>query len=405
MGTRPVLEKPYSFIATMQNLGERILFSFTALFSETRGATASQQGILLSLRNILSFITQQFFGKASDKYGRSLILAIGFLLSVISSFFLSQALTPVTIILLFALYSIGFSAIQPAWSALIGDTYAATERSRMLGHIGSIGGLVGGIMFLFIGLYSDTTSNPYEILFLSATVAFTFAFLSVVVLGRLNKFPQREFPEDNGLSLFEPLNNQRFRRFVLIDAIYNFTMSTTWPLFPHVEAKLATTGQVTIIWFLGFIGFSITAKNASKIKDYIGSYNKSFYISRSFLWTVPIFYAFATTWLHLLFIRVLAVTSFGFYSILQKDYILETTSELGRPQDRGWFLGTHAFLFGIFTFVGSLSSGFISDYLLSNDIVGYRGLFLLTSILRFIASFAFLLLLAPKTNGSQSTNL
>lgn len=401
MGTRPVLEKPYSFIATMQNLGERILFSFTALYSETRGATASQQGILLSLRNILSFITQQFFGKASDKYGRTLILSIGFFLSLVSSFMLSLALTPVTIIILFALYSIGFSAIQPAWSALIGDTYAATERSRMLGHIGSIGGLVGGVMFLIVGLYSDSTSNPYKILFQSATVAFGFAFLSVVILSFYNRFPQREMPKSKGLSLFEPLSNKRFRRFVLIDAIYNFAMSTTWPLFPHVEAELATTGQITIIWFAGFIGFSITAKNASKINNYIGSYNKSFYVSRAVLWTVPIFYAFATSWYHLLITRVIAVTSFGFYTIMQKDYILETTSELDRPADRGWFLGTHAFLFGIFTFVGSLSSGFVSEYLLSHDVVGYRGLFLFTAILRLIASFGFLLIMIPKSNDSD----
>jgi MFS family permease len=382
----------------MQNLGERILFSFTALFAETKGATPSEQGILLSLRNILSFITQQFFGKASDRYGRSLILGIGFLLSVISSFLMSFALTPVSIIILFALYSVGFSAIKPAWDALIGDTYAAEERSRMLGHIGSIASLIGGLMFLGVGLYSDTVSNSYKILFSMATIAFTFAFISVVLLSVTSKFPQRAKFESNGLSLFEPLQNRRFRRFALIDAVYNFAMSTTWPLFPHVEAELATTGQITIIWFAGFIGFSITAKNASKIQNYIGSYNKSFYVSRGVLWTVPIFYAFATSWYHLLITRVLAVTSFGFYTILQKDYILETTSQLNRPQDRGWFLGTHAFMFGIFTFVGSLSSGYISEYVLSNSIAGYKELFLVTSVLRFIACLGFFFVLAPKAN-------
>ncbi len=335
MRKKKSLDRQYSLIASLQNMGERILFSFSGLYADYHGATATEQGILLSLRNILSFMAQQVFGKASDKYGRSIILSIGFLISAISSFLMFNVTEPIAIIVVFAFYSLGFSAIQPAWSALIGDTYE-NERSKMLGHIGAIASLIGGILYLLVGIYSDKTDKPYDLLFGFAAISFAFAFVVVVILSLTSRLPKHEVNLKKNISIFEPLKNINFRKFVLLDAIFAFSMATTWPLFPKRTNELATTSQVTIMWFIAFLGFSITAKFTSQIKHRIGSYNRSFYISRALIWTVPFTFAFATSWIHLVFARIIAGTSFGFYTILQKEYILETAAILERPEDRGW---------------------------------------------------------------------
>ncbi|MHA2092368.1 MAG: MFS transporter, partial [Candidatus Kariarchaeaceae archaeon] len=306
MGKDLSLDKSYSLIASFQNFGERILFTFSGLYADEKGATASEQGILLSLRNILSFMAQQLFGRASDRYGRTVILAFGFLLSAVSSYLMFNVTSPISIIVVFAFYSLGFSAIQPAWSALIGDTYAENERSKMLGHIGAIASLAGGVIYLGAGLLSEDMHKPYTFLFGTAAVSFLGAFTIVLFLAWFNKVPQHEEPEKRDISTFEPLTNRSFRKFVLIDAVYAFTMATTWPLFPKVTNELASTSQVSIMWFLAFLGFSVTAKYTPQIRDYIGSYNRSMYISRAFLWLVPFSFAFATSWVHLVFARMVA---------------------------------------------------------------------------------------------------
>jgi hypothetical protein len=154
------------------------------------------------------------------------------------------------------------------------------------------------------------------------------------------------------------------------------------------------------MWFLAFLGFSVTAKFTPQIRDYIGSYNRSLYISRALLWIVPFSFAFATSWLHLVLARIIAGTSFGFYTILQKDYILETVSILKRTEDRGWFLGTHSLMFGLFTFVGSFISGFLIDYTIdvTDGAIDYKELFLITSLLRFVSSFGFFFVSYPSEN-------
>ncbi|MHA2251462.1 MAG: MFS transporter [Candidatus Kariarchaeaceae archaeon] len=402
MGRKNSLDRPYSIIASFQNLGERILFSFSGLYADRNGATASEQGILLSLRNILSFMGQGFFGRASDRYGRAIILSFGFLLSAISTYAMLSVKEPVLIIITFAFYSLGFSAIQPAWSALIGDTYEENDRAKMLGHIGAVASIIGGVFYLSAGFLSGLYENDHEILFAVATISFIFAFIMVILLSFKQKFPEKEEVINKDISIFEPFSNKNFRNFVLFDASFAFAMSTTWPLFPKVTNELMNTQQVAFMWFLSFLGFSVTAKYMKQIKNYIGSYNRSLFLSRAFLWIVPFSFAFATSWIHLVFARIIAGISFGFYTILQKDYVLETVAVLNRPEDRGWFLGSHGLMFGVFTFVGSLLSGFFIDYIIkaTNEKIYYDELFLGTAVFRFIMSFGYLLIAYPAFNAS-----
>lgn len=171
-----------SIISTFQNFGHRILFSFVQLYADMVGATAAQQGLLLSFRNIISFAGQQYFGQASDRVGRIAILTGGFFFSAFTSFLFIDTRSPVLIIVIFAFYSLGFSAIQPVFSAIIGDAYPHQRQAEMLGVIARVGGLFGGLFFLGIGLFNDFYVNPYKLLFESAGISFLFAALVVIIL-------------------------------------------------------------------------------------------------------------------------------------------------------------------------------------------------------------------------------
>ncbi len=378
----------YSAISSFQNLGERILFSFVQLYADHRGATTADQGTLLSFRNIISFSGQQIFGRASDRLGRIVILLFGFILASISSVFLLKTITPLSIIIVFAFYALAFSAIQPSFNALIGDTFDE-NRTEMLGAITSVGGLFGGFAFLFIGLIGDTMDNPYSFLFTVAAVSFFSAALVVGLLVIVRKVPPQERDLVKQVNIFEPLKTGFFRKFVLIDGLYGLAMSTSWPLFPKRTNELADTAQVTTMWAATFIGFAITARYTAQIKKMIGSYNKSFFYSRFFLFLVPLSFAFATSWLHLIFARIIAGLTFGFYSTLQKDYVLEAVKKINRPNHRGWYFGTHAFVFGISTFIGSLGFGYLAEFLYTLGI-GYSEMFMVSAGIRFVFVFAYI---------------
>ncbi len=380
----------YSLISIFQNLGQRIIFSFVQLYADSVGATASQQGWLLSFRNIISFSGQQIFGRASDRYGRVIVLIFGFVLASITSVFFIKINTPLLIIIVFAFYSLGFSAIQPSFNALIGDTYTHNDRTQMLGAITSIGGLFGGLSFLVAGLYGDQYENPYGVLFLISAISFIFAALSVLILKIKHNVPTQIKIKNKNLNLFEPLKTDFFRKFVFTDALFGFAMATSWPLFPKRTNELATTSQVTIMWAMVFILFSISAKYTHIIKQRIGRYNVSFYVSRALLWLVPLSFAFATNWTHLLLARMIAGLTFGYYSTLQKDYILETVKKINKIENRGWYLGTHAFIFGISTFLGSLIFGDLAEFLLNNFNFTYSQLFLISATIRFVFVFIYL---------------
>ncbi|RMG24218.1 MAG: MFS transporter [Methanobacteriota archaeon] len=389
----------YSIISSFQNLGERIMFSFVQLYADYNGASATEQGILASFRNILSFGGQQAFGRLSDKKGRSIVLLFGFLLSTLSSIALTGVSSPLLIILVYASYSLGFSAIQPSFSALIGDTYSREKQAQMLGQISSVGSLLGGLGFLIVGIASDLLVNPYPLLFIIAGISFGFAALSVIILSSTGKAPSQPIDQTAGTSLFEPLKVNYFRRYVLIDAIFGFAMSTAWPLFPKVTNALATTGQVTIMWAVTFLGFSVSAHLTPHLKKMFKSYRLSFYSSRFLLWLVPFSFAIATDWTHLLFARIIAGLTFGFYTTLQKDYALECARSSGQEEKKGWFLGTHAFFFGISTFIGSLLFGFIVDLLLTSTPFGYPEMFFISATFRFFLSFGYLKILPPNGDG------
>jgi hypothetical protein len=57
-------------------------------------------------------------------------------------------------------------------------------------------------------------------------------------------------------------------------------------------------------------------------------------------------------------------------------------------------------MFGLFTFVGSLISGFLIDYIIdvTDGVIDYKELFLITALFRFIASFGFFFIAFPSEN-------
>lgn len=366
------------------------MFSFVQLYADKYGATASEQGILLSFRNIISFSGQQLFGRLSDKHGRLIILLFGFILSSVTTFLLIKAITPLLIIIVFAFYSLGFSAITPAFNALIGDSFERKERVEKLGIITAVGGIIGGVIYLIAGVISEYMVDAYIFLFTIAGISFIFASIVVIIFSKICIVPK--IPEDNGdgVSLLDPLRVGFFRKFVLVDALFGLAMSTSWPLFPQKTNSLATSSQVAIMWFVVFVGFSISARYTSQIKDRIGSFNRGFFYSRILMFLVPLSFAFATSWVHLIYARAIAGLTFGYYTTLQKDYILESVNIIDREGQRGLFLGTHAFLFGITTFIGSLVFGNLVDYVVERTNYVYDDLFIVSAAIRFVLAFGFL---------------
>jgi len=365
-----------------------IFGSYFDLFVVSLGGTPLLQSILMSVRNLGNNLLQSLWGNLSDRYGRKLFLALGFLGMAVTTVSFIFIRNPSYLIILVALQVLIGSMAIPAWNGLLGDLTERSERGRVIGSVSSVGTLFSVIMLLFVGYASQQVVGElrqYYLIFIIASLVFLFTTIVSLSISKTPFVSKR-----NSIRFLDVVKrDRRFLKFVLAYTTYLFSMALAWPLFSFVTVKIvaATKSQVSIIWASGQVAAYLSQRFGGIVTDRIGRRKSLFFFFLPLAITTFCF-GIATSWWWLLAGNVIAGFATGAGFVAVAAYTLDCASD----ELRASYSGTINLISGVGTFAASLISGVVSSYLLG--IVGLasmlRIMFLSVTVLRILAAFTFL---------------
>ena len=176
--------KLFLFASVLFALGT-ISYSYLMLFSRDFGYTTTQLPLLYMLFTFVYAGSTFPFGYASDKVGRKLILAIAFILLILTAAWAFLVEDMVTVIPLFVLFGLTNGALSPVQTSLVADLVEEERRASILGAFQMTIGLAALPAGLVVGLLWD---------FLGPLVAFQYSMLlglaAIVVLMLVKTRPQ-----------------------------------------------------------------------------------------------------------------------------------------------------------------------------------------------------------------------
>jgi MFS family permease len=346
-------------------------------------------GLITSTRNLSSNLLQILWGELSDRKGKRLFIFLGFFVNCFIIFGFLLFKDPVAYLFLGILFSIFWSMTIPAWNSLLGDYSGITTRGSIFGSINTIVQISNVMAMIIVALMTyrlkgDVQTSSFIIPFgLSAITSIACAILTIFAREKETRKESRRF------QIFSGYRNKQFRRFLTASLLHNFAMSFAWPLFPYVTVTIAKAKvwQIAIIGMAGNLSSSLTQKLFGRLIDRIGR-RPLIILGRMSLFTFPFAYSFAKNWIHLLIIHILIFAFTNMVWMVEPIYIIDQAPE----GQRGLYLASNSAVAGIGSFIGSISGGTITQYLLNSMILEQAistGL-LISSGLRIIMAFSYL---------------
>ena len=389
--------------------GQTFLFNFFSAFAVLVGVTSSMLGFITSIRNLMSSLFQGSIGRLSDKYGRRYFLLIGFFMVFTSLIVLVFANNPVMLIVISIIQAFSLSIIIPVWNATLGDVTKIDERASYIGRLSALGTaisvtlmLVLAITFyiieektdgwvLILGWYGNIKNGlEYQIAFGLAAINFLLCIIGVFLLRETRRVKEKkEQPK-----MLLALKNKGFRKFFIVNSIFGLMMASLWPIFPIAQVTVLDMGfsQIAIVNAIFSTCSSLAQFFGGKIGDRIGR-KPLLIFSRVAMFIIPIVMIGAIlidNWLLLIISNVIGGTAVGANVVSQNAYILDLA-----PEDQmGTYSGLAQVGWGITTFIGSLSAGFIADVI--EVAVGTRQMIIITfsviTVLRILSSLGYFLI-------------
>ncbi len=389
----------YFLFQMMLSFSQNLAFQYIPLYNKKLGADEIQMGLMTSVQNVFSTAFSPFWGRVSDGRGRKLFLFTGSFIATASAGTLVIANNPNQVILSIAVNSFGLSMLIPAWQGALADY---TEGSRRGGFMGRLIGV--SYMYVTIALFIYAFVAPFIniseieqyrlIMAISAINFFLMVLLSWIIIDIKN--PNSDTPQIG--NVFLPLKDPTYRQFLFVILFWWFWMSLAWSYFPTVIEVVidASVSEVAWIAITGTIVQAISSYRLGGLIDRIGE-RKSILFGFITFTIVPLNFAFATEWWHLIPAQIIAGIGIGFGFTALQTYILE----IAGSERAGNYQGTYNLLWGIVTFVGSFFGGWALQQL--KELLGSLPLALTYALLaitafRFFSNFImFLYLPDPKS--------
>ncbi len=352
------------------SFGQGMVNNFTGVYCVSLGATPSDMGWFQSSSNISNNIMQISWGRLSDNLKRRVpFIVVGSL--VLSVLWLPMAIvaTPNQLISLIAIQALLGSMATPAWTALIGDLVPSLKLGRANARINLYATIGSLVATLASGLYMNSIGGTLQqkLLIPFIVAAATGVGASIIMLRRKEPKNSQKLNLKEGLT--ETLNLLRqartvhdFAKYCKIDAVYQFFMSISWPLFSITQIRIlnASVLQIALLSLVQSFSALVSLGWAGRLADSKGR-KPLLTIFRFGLVTVPLAYALIPNVNVLILIGIFwgVINAIGAAS--QTAYILE----LSPMASRGSFTAVYNLLIGVVTFVGSLIGGYLSDYVVA----------------------------------------
>ncbi len=344
------------FISFAQNLA----FQFLPIYNRKLGANEIQMGLLTSVQNVGSTLFSPIFGKASDKYGRRLFLALGSIIAAGSTVGMVIAENPNQIIFTVGINAFGMSIIIPAWAGAQADYTSGESRGGFVGRLMGVGAAFVTISLVAYALISPQLDiselDNYRLIIAISAVSF-----GLVVILSFFYLDIKRSVKKSKTTIFTPLKDQKFRQFLIVILIWWLGMSFAWSYFPIVisDVLVATVSQVAWIGIMATVTQAVASFKMADLIDKMGP-RKSVVIGFLPFTLIPLLFAVATEWWHILVPQFIAGIGFGLGFAALQVYILNQAGS----EKAGNYQGTYNLFWGLVTFGGSYAGGYaLSKYL------------------------------------------
>jgi MFS family permease len=380
-------------------------------------------GAFRSVGNFAPTVLQPAWGAASDRAGHAkAFVAFGTMFGLAFVYLFLWAATPIDMILMYAIQSILFSIQIPTWLSLIGGLMGEKNRGDELGKLGLItniasftatiisgllAGMPGILPFLRTSLGSfgtivfpavETWREAYYIPFLlTAIIGISSSLLSIGLKEKHRKH--------NGPKRFPPLlkllsKPGDFRRFSFVAIFYSFAMSMAWPYFIVVQRDWLHNSifEIALASALMTLSTVIFTVPFGRLSDRVGR-KPLILLGRGFLFLVPILYALAYDVSMVYAANILA----GFCTASAFNAITAYIYDIAPAAERGAHIAVFNTFTGMVYLLGSLLAGVLGEAIniaIQNPVYTVFFMLMLSGVLRFIASFFYLLVREPKEYSS-----
>jgi len=359
--------KPLYARSLLGSFGTGAAGPFMDVYAIRLGASSSDMGWFQSVIHLSSNVFQVPWGKLTDRVGRKVpFLVVGGLISAVLWLPMLFVLSAKQLILLMAIQAIIGSMTIPAWAALIGKMASVSTRGVATASINlwaTIGSLCSTLLSGYIMI--TLSGGVHQIFFIPFLIA---AFCGIVASFMSLLIRERPRPiKKGGSAIFGILDVAKqikqapdFSRYCLLTVVVEFFLSLSWPLFSITRIRILGLSlfeiallQVTVMLFT--VVFQLWS---GKLVDRVGR-KPLILASRIPLIFVPITYAFAPNVYYLLLIHGIIGVCQAFWNTASLAYLLDVTHE----SHRGSFVAFYNLTIGITAFAGSLTSGYLSEYL------------------------------------------
>ncbi len=363
-------KKPVIYgISIGKDTGHFIAATYSQIYAVFINSSPILLSIITSMRNLIQLAVQYPFGRLSDNFGRKPFLVVGLFIASLMSFILPTIADPIVFLCAMIIYSIAFSIFAPAWMSMLGDESSKTARGSYIGKITTISVIFTMIAFLITGwivpIITEDYLQQYRIIYNLGGITFLFAGIAALFSKETNPnnnliYPKESLKGFKFQKILDPLReNPTFRRFVLVSAFMDFSMSLGWPLFSFIRERYTTPSQYSLLWatHMAMQVFSLTI--GGKVIDRYGK--KWGFWGRRVMFLIPVVLYFATNWIELAVANFIGGIGYGLYFVTTNAYIIDSAPE----KSKGKYVGVYQLVMGLATFAGSLAMGFVAEYFIA----------------------------------------
>lgn len=383
----------------------------------------AELGAFRSVGNFAPTVLQPAWGATSDKVGHTkAFVAFGTLMGLSFVYLFLWAATPIDMIAMYAIQSILFSIQIPTWLSLIGGLMGENNRGSELGKLGIVTNVASLLATLTSGFLAGMPGIlPFlrtafgevgTVLFPAVEAwreAYYLPFLFTACFGIVSSILSltiRERPRNpNGSRRFPPIHRllsqpSDFRRFSFVAVFFSFAMSMAWPYFIVVQRDWLQNSifEIALASVLMTASTVIFTVPFGKLSDKVGR-KPVIIMGRSLLFLVPIMYAFAWNVWIVYVANILA----GFTTAATVNAITAYIYDVAPPEERGAHVAVFNTFTGVILLLGSFIAGIFGQVILditTNEHFTVFFMLVLSGVLRFVASFFYLLIREPKQYSS-----
>ncbi|MBU3912796.1 MAG: MFS transporter [Nanoarchaeota archaeon] len=373
--------------------------AYISPFAIALNANNAQIGLLSSIPQILSPLSQIFGSKLMEKYSRRRII-INFVslqalmwlpILTLGLFFwgnLFREYLPILLIVIYSLYA-GIGALaSPAWFSLMGDIIPERIRGKYFSKRSRLTGATALITTLSAAFFLDFFKTKgivlvgFSIIFLVACI---FRIISVFIFKK-HYYPQFNLEKNYYFSIWQflkkaPSNN--FGRFTFYVSLMHFASAIAGPFF--AVYMLRELGFSYIMFMLTIIATSITTLIVlpvlGKFSDRYG--NRELLRSGSFLIPIiPFLWLFSKSPVYLIIVpSIISGLGWAAFNLASSNFIYDSVS----VQRRGICIAYFNAIVGAGIFLGAITGGLLAQYLEIGFMSKILFLFIISGILRFLA--------------------